>query len=146
MFVQMDCQLYVLPNQRPGCLDLVARELQKVHHRKLKSETWMSKYICSYHEKWMSDTFYQTWEVEMQPWCSRHSLLPGILKLIPVMLGESSEWSPLYSNRGFILHVNPRNLGFGRLTWFRKFKRKWVTAIVTAHNEMFMTCFTHAGF
>ncbi len=38
------------------------------------------------------------------------------------------EWYPLYSNRGFILHVNPRNLGFGRSTWFRGFKRKWVNA------------------
>lgn len=80
--------------------------------------------------------------VERQAWRAQHSLLPGILMLIPVMLLKCLEWYRLYSNRGFILHVNPRDLGFGWLTWFRGFKRKWVNAIVIANNEMCMPCYT----
>lgn len=34
----------------------------------------------------------------------------------------------LYSNIGFILHLKPTNLEFGRLTWFRGSEGKWVSS------------------
>lgn len=43
IFVQMCCPFWVLPNQRPGCSDLVVNERQIVLYRKMKSEKKINK-------------------------------------------------------------------------------------------------------
>ena len=144
VFIQMYCLLFCFFSKpKPQLVFIMWKRQILLPQEKKKKQTYFQRLwnvVTAHFAKHDGD---HSGEVAMCPRCSQLSLLPWISMLIPVLLAKCPEWYPLYSNRGFILHVNPTNLGFGRLTWFRGFRKKVGQATVAANNEAHLRCFVH---